>query len=133
MTVGVWDNPDFLDLTQDEAHALLGLDDSFGFSGPGTLLSIAGPLPTEEDCRSGFRSSRVRALLQQTCAYEIMLVEIGGISWEKRSADYGVMLSDAIRARDAAMSELMRTLESETGFKSWRLWYRLHKEWSHGS
>lgn len=130
MTIGVWDNPDFLELTQDEAHELLGLDDTFGFKGPETLLSVAGPLPTEADCRTGFRSHRIRLLLQQVCAYEVLIVEVGEIPCERRSDTFGLTLADLIRTRDSAMRELMKALDEETGFRAWTLWHRLYLEWT---
>ena len=120
MTIGVWDNPDFLSLTQDEAHELLALDDTMGLRGPELMTSIAGPLPTEDDCREGFESPRVRRALEIVCFWDIAIVECC-----KPAQRPGL-----IALRDNAKRELMRALDEETGFKSWALWSRLYREWS---
>ena len=122
MTIGVWDNPDFLSLTQDEAHELLALDDTMGLHGPELMTSIAGQLPSIDDCRIGFRSERVRRALEIVCYWDVAIVECPR---EKAAARPGL-----VALRDRAMLDLMTVLEQETTFGGWMLWYRLYREWS---
>jgi hypothetical protein len=130
MTLGVWDNPDFLDLTQDEAHELLALDDTMGLRGPDSMLSIVGPLPTEKDCRVGFQDEKVQALLREVCAYEIELVERGSVPITRRKRSTAERIELLISLRDAAALSMMERLEKVTSCKTWRIWWRAYKEWS---
>jgi hypothetical protein len=129
MTLGLWDNPDFLDLTQEEAYALLGLDDTVGFKGPDTLFSIVGPLPSEEDCRRGFADAEVRRALQIVCAYEIELAERGSVPIARRRQSTKERIELLVTLRDAAALSMMERLEKTTSCKTWRLWWRLYREW----
>lgn len=130
MTIEAWSQEEFLALTQDEAHDLLALDDTVGFKGPDSMLSIAGPLPTEDDCRIGFRSPRVKEALQEVCLFEVLIVELGSIPSYRRDHWAAQGLQTAIRLRDDAALHLMEVLEEETAFGAWKLWWRLYARWS---
>lgn len=131
MTIEAWSQEEFLALTQDEAHELLALDDTVGFKGPDSMLSIVGPLPTEDDCRIGFRSPAVQAALREVCFYDIVIVELGSIPSHRRAGvHHASLLQDAIAKRAASMLLLMAELEKATTFGAWRLWHGLYARWS---
>jgi len=130
MTLEMWENEEFLALTQEEAHELLALDDTMGMKGPDSMLSIVGPLPTEEDCRVGFQDEKVQALLREVCAYEVELVERGAVPVARRKQSTAERIELLISLRDAAALSMMERLEKVTSCKTWRLWWRLYREWS---
>jgi hypothetical protein len=129
-TLGLWLNEDFLALTQDEAHELLALDDSMGMKGPGSMMAIVGPLPTEDDCRIGFRSPEVKRALEIVCFWEIWIAEIGSTPTVLRMDSHETVMQGCIALRDQAMAALMVELEKATTCGTWRLWDRMYREWT---
>lgn len=130
MTVSLWLNQDFLELTEDEAHEILALDDFMGLRGPGSFLSVVGPLPTREDCSRAFRSEKVKVLLREVCSYEVVLCELGSIPNERRAHWTSQRIQETIRMRDQAMIDLMQACEEATGVTTWRTWLRCYRRWS---
>lgn len=126
LTLDAWEQPAVLELTQDEGHELLALDDTMGLKGPSLLTSIAGPLPTLEDCEAGARSERVKPLLQAALGWNAFVIELGGIPMNARSATTQGAIEQAVRAKDDADLALMEALDRETAFHAWVLWYRLY-------
>ena len=130
MTVSLWSTPEFLELTQDEAHELLALDDTMGMKGPDSMLSIVGPLPDREACRLAFASQSVQDALWDVVKLEVLLVELGEIPADRRPRWARQRVEEAINMRDAAMLDLMELCEKETGINTWRIWFRMYRRWS---
>ena len=143
LTITRWGDPAFLELTQDEAHELLALDDYMGLKGPGLMTAIAGPLPTLDDCRIGFQDPRVKAALQEVLTYEAALNKLGELSIseverigrgfdpkEWHSHWMQQRIQELVRMKDSAMIDMMQALEASTTAGNWRLWHRLHVAWS---
>lgn len=130
LTLTSWNQIEFLELTEQEAHDLLPLDDTIGLKGPMSLLSVIGPLPTVEDCERAMISQNVQDALRETLTWEAVIAEFGLIPLERRELGAEARLQEAIRLRDAAAVELMKRLEEATGYPLWRTWWRLYRRWS---
>lgn len=129
ITLDGWEQPEFLELTEDEARVLLALDDSVGFRGPGLLTAVAGPLPTREDCELAARSQAVQDALRDALGWNSLVVELGSVPLRRRTVKAAGKLEAAVRAKDEAELALMKELEDATG-QEWRLWWRLYRRWS---
>lgn len=132
MTVSLWSTPEFLELTQDEAHELLALDDTIGMKGPDSMLSIVGPIPDREACRVAFASQAVQDALWDVVKLEVLLVELGEIPPQRRPRWARQRVEEAVSMRDAAMLDLMELCEQETGINTWRIWWRAYRGWTKG-
>ena len=130
MTIELWRQPEFLELTQEEAHALLAEDDHLGLSGQESLLSLIGPLPTLEDCEAGMRSEAVQAALEEVLVYEAPLIKLGEIPDHRRGHWAEQRRLELVRMKTEAEIDLMRALEEATGYPNWRLLMRLYERWS---
>lgn len=130
LTIDSWTQQEFLELTEQEAHDLLPLDDTIGLKGPTSLLSVIGPMPTTEDCARGFASEEVRVALQQVLVLEAVITELGMVPRARRDVLAEARIEEAVRLRDAAALELMRRLEEASGYPNWRTWWSLYRRWS---
>lgn len=130
MTIELWRQPEFLEMTQEEAHALLAEDDHLGLSGQESLLSLIGPLPTLEDCEVGMRSEAVQAALEEVLVYEAPLIKLGEIPDHRRGHWAEQRRLELVRMKTEAEIDLMRALEEATGYPNWRLLMRLYERWS---
>lgn len=128
-TIGLWSSEEFLALSQDEAHELLGLDDHLGFRGPGTLQELVGPLPTQEDCGLAYAFQDVKEAHRKVVAFDVAIVELGGIPAPMRTKEVKAEIERLIPLRDAAMEDLLGRCEDATG-KQWKIWHKLYLRWS---
>ena len=132
MTVNLWSQPELLELTQDEAHELLALDDTMGMKGPESMLAIVGPLPDREAVRVAYASRAVQDALWDVVHLDVLIVELGQTPLERRPRWARHRLEEAISMRDAAMLDLMELCEKETGIPTFRTWHRMYRAWTKG-
>jgi len=132
LTIEPWGQPDFLELTEEEAHELLGTDDTMGLHGPKLVTSIAGPLPTMEDCERAAKNNEVRLSLRYALMWNKVVIELGSAPAAARSRFFNSALEGAVRSKNDAELALMQDLEHATGVTTWVLWWRLWKRWESG-
>ena len=132
LTIEPWGQPEFLELSEDEAHELLALDDLMGLKGPGLMTGILGQPPTREDCEVAAGFATVQELLHVALAWNTAIVELGGAPAAARGPAFQRGLEQAVRAKDDAEIALMAELDSVTSFKLWRAWWTVYRRWSAG-
>lgn len=127
-TVGTWDQPEFLELTDAEARELFPLDDELAAT-PATLLAAFGDLPTLDDCERALDSERITRALEIACLAEIRYAAACDI----------VPPDDRTPAMQSAIEELRtewfrceedlwKLLDKATGHE-WTLWGKAWRRW----
>jgi len=129
-TIDLWNSPDFLKLSVDDARALLPIDDTMGFRGPDSWVTLLGGLPTREDIDSAVKDPMVKCALESACAQEMVYRELQMLPAERRSIDYGTALRTAETQYMRSWELLMGTLDARSKYNSWLLLWKAWQRWS---
>lgn len=137
LTVDVWDNADFLQLTEREARAMFPLDPDVP-SFPHSIASLVGDLPGDAELEAGMRSAVVRSALLEladTCSllleFDTRAAPPNGDPGEPRASSkaFKATREELARLRDEQQLELCKRLDAHTGFHDWTLLCRLYRQW----
>jgi hypothetical protein len=129
-TIDLWNSPDFLRLSVDDARALLPIDDDMGFRGPDSWVTLLGGLPTRADIDSAVNDPMVKCALEAACAQEMVYRELQMLPEDRRSIDYGTALRTAETQYLRSWELLMGTLDARSKYHSWSLLWRAWQRWS---
>jgi len=128
LTVDLWDNPEFLQLTEEEARRLFPLDDAIP-TWPKSLLQLVHGLPTDADLVAAMGDAGVRYTLNELAATESAILELDLLPARLRSEAWRVIREELAIERAAERVATATALDRAGPFQDWRLLWRLYEEW----
>lgn len=130
LTLGQYLQPEFLEITQEEARKLLPLDDSIPDWPKDVRALVGGELPTRDDIARAWKDELVRQRLADVDALDIVLADLELLPAEQLTREQAAFVELLHARRTSARLELCAELERVTGYPYWGVLQRLREAWA---
>lgn len=133
LTIDRWTEEGFRKLTPERFAQLFPIDEleAQRLAGvPGSLDEVLGGFPTLDDAAEGMRHPRVHQLLEEVCAFDVVLADLELVPLAERSEELRKLTENMRLTREAAALQLMQELERVTSYKHWSLLHRARQLWA---